>query len=361
MKQNNSLFNCDWNSSYVLAERPDYNRFFQIIDNAGVTCARDIKKISEQSFIDAPIRTIVGETIQEAIAWLNRQNSENQQQIRIISDSPNSELLFLSSLLTEDTVILSDSSVSLWSTELPNPIHTMYWEGFLDQMILCRKPLLEGNLVLSPAIVHRTVGRSNDIEQEYIIDYSSSLSFPNGIFLRKDSKENLYQAPEELVRSAKYKSAELPSSVPIISLNLPVFRGVPVDTLKKLFDEDTDALMRLRFVLKEMNLLSNNQLITNSGIQEIAERLEYEISKVQLEYEKLIRKRNQSLANAGLGVLGLIISISFPENFAPIAATLGGAAAGVNSLKYVYSIKETNKEIRSRDYYFAWKAWKLTQ
>lgn len=116
--------------------------------------------------------------------------------------------------------------------------------------------------------------------------------------------------------------------------------------------------MRLRFVLNEMNLFSGKELITNNGLQEIAERLEYEISQVHIEYERLIRKRNQLLANAGLGVLGLVISVSFPESFAPIAATLGGAAAGVNSLKYVFSIKETNAEIRSKDYYFAWKAWK---
>jgi hypothetical protein len=367
LEQDRGLYDIDWDYRYIAAARPDYVRLFNVLDEAGVTCAADIgpiieHRLKEHIWTANPLRSIMSETVQQAVAWLNRPMSDSSPaQVRIIADAPDSQLLFLASLLTDDAVILSDSSVHLWSTELVNPIHAVYWDGLLDQMLLCREPLVEGHMVLCPAIVHRTVGRGKHIEGAYTLDFTSSLSYPDETFLRSKPTSPPSRAPEDLARAAELKPEVPPTAVPLLRLDLPIVRGVPVATLRKLFEQEPEALQRLRFVSKVMRSCTGDKLLAGNGLQDVADRLEYEIVQVQIEYERLLRSREQLLATAGLGVLGLMLSVSLPPNLAPLAGALGGGAAGVNSLKYVFAVRESNAELRARDYYLAWRAWRQTK
>lgn len=362
MKQDRNLFELDWEYRSKSATRPDYKKFFEALDDAGVTCAADMRAAhNQQSDRHYLLRSLMSNTVQEAVAWLNRSStpdSSSPHQVRLIADAPDSELLFMASLLTEDAVILSDSSVHLWSTELPNHIHAIYWEGLLDQLLLCREPLTRGNMVVCPAIVRRTVGRGEDIEGAYTLDFSSSLSYPDKTFLRSGGSNVSGLLPENLTHAEKPKPTKPPISVPFLRLDLPVVRGIPVAKLRQLLEEETDALRRLRFVMREVHSCTGEKLLDRNGMQNVADLLEYEIAQVQLEYERMFRKREHLLATAGLGILGMVLSVTLPPALMPMAVALGASAAGVNSLKYAFAIRDSDFEIRSKDYYLAWNAWR---
>lgn len=362
----NRLYEWDYALHAQSVARPNYSEFFEILDDKGVCQAADIVRTPQALFEDEghpnPLRWVVGNVIREGIAWANRPRSASDPtELRIFSDSPNAELLFLSALMTDDAIVMSDSEAHLWSSELPNPIHVSYWSGLLDQMFLCREALIDGRMVVCPALVRRTLGRAGDVEEEYLLDFTNSLAHPNGTFFRSGaggSDNLLNRAPEQLERCGKSSSDVSPAAVPLLRVDLPIVRGLDVQTLSNILREDESSLSRLRFVLKQLRAVSEEKVPTQTILQDMAERIEHEVAHLHEDYKKLLRTREKVLGNAGLGIVGLVISLSIPVALAPLASALGAAAAGVNSLKYVFAIRDSHVELRRNDYYIAWKAWK---
>lgn len=347
------LYNFDWNHSSGTVPRPDYTRFFQVIDEARITRGSDIR--DRDVDWDSPLRSLMSDTVWETIAWMTRSAAlHSSDRVRFISEQPDAELLFLGAVLARDAVVLSDSAVELWSSELPNPIHMAYWEGLLDQMLLCREPLVDGRIVLCPAIVHRRVGRGSE-ERSYTLDFSDSLASPSEMFVRKDV-QTVTGSPEQLARVAGQQAGRSTITVPLLRIDVPVVRGVPVARLRKLFEQEPAALRRLRVAINDSEALSEEQLLSGNGLKHFAERLDYEIAEVQADYERLLRGRERLAATTALGVLGLGLSVTLPATGAAVAAALGAAAAGVNALNYVFAVRDSRAEVHTRKYYLAWKA-----
>ena len=246
----------------------------------------------------------------------------------------------------------------MWSSELANPYHLRYWEGLLDQLILCRAPLSDDRIVLCPAVFMRTVGRKSDIEDSYTLDFSSSLTYTDDVFVRTGEAASHGAAPEVLARVEVLKPNRPTIAVPLIGINLPILKGIPLSAIRKVFDNEPSALQRLRVVWSELDSLSDDSLLNSRDLTEVAERLDYEVAQVQIEYDRLLRGRERILAAAGLGTVGLVLSVSLPASAAPLAAALGAAAAGVNALNYVFAIRDSRAEVRTQKYYLAWRAWR---
>lgn len=357
-EQNPTLYDFDWKHRGGVPQRPNYIKFFQTIADAGVNSAMDLRNGLQEDGWPSPLGSIMSEILQETVAWMTRrQDLPSSSRVRFISEEPDSALLFLGSVLAHDAVVLSDSAADLWSSELPNPIRAAYWEGLLDQMLLCREPLLDGRMVLCPAIVRRSVGRGAE-EQSYKLNFTSSLEWPDEMFARQGKSATDDAAPEHMTRVANLQPSRSTITVPLIRLELPFVRDISPTVLRTLFDQESAALKRLRMAIRDTEAFSEEELLSGRGLKALAERLDHEIAQVQVEYERVLRGRERLLASTGMGVLGLVLSVSLPAGSAPIAAALGAAAAGVNALNYVFAVRDSKAEIRAQKYFLAWKAWR---
>lgn len=64
----------------------------------------------------------MSEIVFDTVAWMIRpQEATSGSRVRFLADAPDSELFFLASLAKRDSIILSDSPVHMWSSELANP------------------------------------------------------------------------------------------------------------------------------------------------------------------------------------------------------------------------------------------------
>ena len=352
-EQDSALYNFDWSHSAVPSRRPDYTRFFQVIDEARIRSGSEICDRPIDS--GSPLRFLMSNIVWDTIAWMTRaERLQSSGRVRFLSEQPDAELLFLGTVLARDAVVLSDSAVELWSTELPNPIHMAYWEGLLDQMLLCRDPLLNGQMVLCPAIVRRSVGRGAE-ESSYKLDFTDSLTWADDVFMRRNVQD-VAADPEHLGRVARQQTARSTISVPLLRIELPILREIPVSVLRDLFDQEPAALRRLRAAINDSEAFSEQRLLSGHGLKHLAERLDYEIAEVQSEFERLLRGRERLAATTALGALGVALSVTLPATGAAVAAALGAAAAGVNALHYVFAVRDSNAEIRTQKYYLAWKA-----
>ena len=353
-EQDEALYHFDWSDSNGTAQRPNYNRFFQVIDEARISAGSDVR--DREINWDSPLRTLMSDMVWQTIAWMNHSEPlPGAGRVRFISEQPDAELLFLGAVLARDSVVLSDSAVELRSSELPNPIHIAYWEGLLDQMLLCREPLLNGRMVLCPAVVHRSVGRGSE-ERSYTLDFSNSLATPNDIFVRKNAKATGAVSPEEMTRVANQQTARSTITVPLLRIDLPVLRDVSVSALRDLFEQEPTALRRLRVAISDSEALSEEQLLSGPGLRHFAERLDFEIAEVQTEYERLLRGRELLAGTTFLGTLGVALAVTLPPTGAAVAAALGGTTAGLNALKYVFAVRDSKVEVSTQKYYLAWKA-----
>jgi len=297
------------------------------------------------------MRSIMSNILIDTVHWIKESYLNpkiTKPKLVIISEGPNSELLFYSSILSDECLVLSDSGVEMYQTEIANPMHTSYWEGLLDQFFICRESLLEKNMILCPAYIKRTVGRINDIHIDYSIDLTCSNAIPN---------QNFFGNPQ--FSRNNDKDSENPQKIlPIFYLRIPIFEGLQVNTLQQLLNEETDSFNRLKFVVNKLNDCSHENVLKSGALNDIANSIEYEISQIENQYKSLLVKREKTLASAGLGYVGILLSVSFPESFGELAPLVCGATSGLKSLHYVYSFQEDETKLKSNDYYFAWKAWK---
>ena len=311
----------------------------------GITRGSDLEKISINE-IPVTDKHFVGDAIWESICYTRAQN----ESVRIVSNGPDTNLVLFSRLIAEKSIVLSDCYAHRWQKDVANPVHTAYWRGLVDQMILCRKGLLSQNIVISPAVLKRSVGDMEDLDYE--VDFTDSLESPLSTFLGVGSQVMNFKNG--------LSSQKKPLVVPLMEIQVPAIRGVDPWVLSEMFEGEGISFKKLRYALSNFRTTSEDSL-SSSKLREMAEHIDYEVASLEEQFQTLLRKRETLLSKAGMGLVGVALAVSLPPTLSSVAAALGAAAMGVNALDYVAAVRESKANLKAHDYYLAWKAFKSSR
>jgi len=147
-------------------------------------------------------------------------------------------------------------------------------------------------------------------------------------------------------------------AIPVLNVGIPIFRGCDPTVFARIIHDEPEACIRFRYIVSDFAKLSEDGSLTDVKIRELYQKVEYEVSRIDLEYRNLLRKREQSLAGVLIGTIGLTLCAIVSDEFREIAKTLFGATSIASGMKYLFNVQETDHSLRRSDYYSAWKVWK---
>lgn len=320
---------------------PDYSRFFQTLDELGVKRGRDLETNLLVQDMSPSEKYFVGDLIWESVRYAQSQPAD----VRISSAGPSPELVLFSRFLADNCLVLSDCSVQRWQRELGHRVHTVYWTGLLDQMLLCREALLSGSLIICPSFVSRTLRSMEGVDYE--IDLSDSLTNVDSTYLGKGPSVTRHENASD--------ARKTPVVVPLMEVAVPTVRNADPWQMAKILEGEGISFRKLRHALSDFRAASGHT-VSSSSLNEMSERLDYEVAHLKDDLEALFRQRETALGKAALGMVGVVLAVTLPASLGPIAAGLGAAAVGVNTLDYVGKVRDSRAAARDSDFYLAWKA-----
>ena len=267
-----------------------------------------------------------------------------------MASSKNQDAINTSALLSDNSVTVFDGEVRSYIRDFMYPPRATISEEFVRDMLRCRPFLERETMVLVPTSIWQH--DQDSVGPEYpppklLFDFTATQASKATVFLNGYSNRHGESLPEKSY-----------VSVPILQVGLPILKNCPPELMAKVMEDEQDAVMRFRYLTKKFSEKADLEELTNNDLQDLFQSIEYEVSRLELQYKNLLRKRHQSLGSVLLSTVGLWLCASIPEEYVDMAKAFFGTATFASGLNYVYLAADTENTMRQSDYYLAWKIWK---
>ena len=356
-------------------ERPSYKDFFATLDEIGIRSSADLERVGEKfgTLISghggvqpdgsrarrepAIGRSIVSEVILDAIFIAIRHATGDVEtvggpEIRLVSTSADPDCINTLALLSSNGVVVTDLPAYSRQRDIAYSPKLTYPIQIVEDMIRCRPYLERGWLIVIPSRLELSDSRQG-------FDFSSSLVNESSQFLRGEATcraGSLVLEPKSAGGTPKDNSGAV--LAPILKVGIPFLKGCPTDVMASIISDELDAVSRMRYVSKSFAETLGCKQIGQAVLRNLFEKIDYEISRLDLDYQRLIRKRQASLGGVLLGTFGLWLCASVPAEFIEAAKALVGTASAAKALSYAQLVSDSEAMMREKDFYVAWKAWK---
>ncbi|WP_321470908.1 hypothetical protein [Halarcobacter sp.] len=301
---------------------PRYKELFALLDDFQITSPRNVKKntiwrLGEvKDYSHNPLgRSFLSEVIKESFVYLHKKQSNNEisinPEVRLIASSKNQDAINTSALLSDNSVTVFEGEVRSYIRDIMYPPRASISEDYIRDMLRCRPYLENESMILIPSAIWQDDGtyfNEKDQSSKLLFDFTSTQMNKSSIFINSNqsNKEKDYV------------------SIPILQVGLPILKNCPPHLMVKIMQDEEDALKRFRYITKQFSDKADKKQLTLSDIQDLFQSIDYEVSRLDIQYKKLLRKRQQSLGTILLTTVGLWLFATIPKEYAEVAKAFFG-------------------------------------
>ena len=348
----------DMKSAAAEVTKPRYGKFFQYLDSLNIGSPSEftddwLDRMGQvKNFSQNPIgRSFGAEIIKESfVSVWKKSNEENLNvypEVRVVASAANPDAVNTAILLSDNPVVVHDTELETYIRDIMYAPRAFLPPEYFQDMVRYRYYLENRNTLFIPKKVWQQNNDSLEKENNLIFDFSSPLLAEESLFFTEGNKNHV----EQRVSGKQV-------TLPILKVGLPILKNCTPELMHKIMSDEEDAVRRFRYISKKFTEESNSENVSEQKLIELFQYIDYEASRIDLQFSNLIRKRQQSLGSVLLGTMGLWLCATLPEEFAQAAKAILGTTSAAGGLKYVYSVADTEQTLRSNDNFIAWKLWK---